>query len=1357
MSRADQYSSSGDYDEINYSSSLSEEEATGCLSKKKPIFQQRSTLLSSPLNQLHSSSSSEETTKLACSTLDDSGEKSGGVYDDDDYSGTSGSEGEEMDELYMSRAPTFEKVVPLATLKREVPMGDLVPMPATAATNTTTTTSRPVDIRQNDLRPLTAMTKDEIEVIQMKQDNRLYGLRRITNLSNKKQEELYASQEQLRLSRLAESKRLYVKALDELSPEQLDGLKTAITPLACERHRLLEKRALDELTLEELRELVQECRAHHTRDNIVVVSSGIRDSQVGEKEDSFASPLCQVMDEDTRKLSHGQIKLQKKANAEIQLGVLGLVDSLLDPYDQYPPYRGSYYGGYPYYYGGYPYYGGYGGYGYGGYGGYRGYPYRRHRRYYGADLKNLNDNAEILLKSKNPVVTAATSTTTSSRLDRPLINVNTLPVAEQEAIRKANMNTKNTSNSSPLKSFVNPKSTLTAKKEFELKLGAKMLDSSLTKSLYFGLSKQEHNKGLSCPVHTSDANLMEHIRREHPLFSEMLHKNMNPRLIKSLVNAEDARNFMMVVPSDAILAFYRQQGELLKVAKLATAYLTILLRRGEQIPADQINYQCANLLRDHRVVVRRLDDETLEIDNAMIAKLDPASNGRLYKVVAGGPTIEDLPLVERIEEARAEAEAEAEAEQEAQEEEEAEAELEEEEATELIEAGPTTQIIINTGEAPQVVRSLPAADANELAIVPVEEDLMGLDSRLLTLAGVYKNTQYKNRRFENLASKMLQTQYSGAKDMANYIDYNDSQPHINQLLVKCFSYDTLYDKYRANSTAMVGPERLSASASFVIPSQEKGSLSYNLDTALKMKEFLIDTQKLKISKRQLINHFNVLCFKSKSKKEGEYASLCFSLPDDTKNLTDTYMSSDENLLLKFKDNLLHSVAINTSAANLLMTTMPEVKTSLTTGKPGTVLQHISAQVPMADHASQIYDKELSFEQFMDLVMPLSQPSFFRRAKAALRELVDTGALPLHRVMGSDAILLRTKLDAYEEVSEKTVQIEMTIAEGALEAARSLKHHTYHRVLLRDPVVQHQYMVRYDYDAALNPSAPQLSFNALIKPGKIAEPPVLVIRLLNPLKRKNVTFRFRLASARSPPQEQELFYRAESKEHGLRFDFKLSPGALIETIYIRYVHHVAPLLATPTTTTASITSKGGNFEKDLSKFLATEAYAYKKMQVNVTSGYMTQRLSKIFMASKLSKEDLDTQQHKEFFATLKKEIDAYMEREKLIPLLKEAPDATLTTEKNTILASNNYKEAPLVEEVKRFHAMLRSGFALGKSVAETNTATSTLPSVTNVLNEVISEYATLSKSCCKDVEFAMYMNRFGDLVTAMKSHLFNTKK
>lgn len=929
-----------------------------------------------------------------------------------------------------------------------------------------------------------------------------------------------------------------------------------------------------------------------------------------------------------------------------------------------------------------------------------------------------------------------------------LCNINSLPPKERAMI----LNKK----PEQLQIFKNP-STLASKKQFELKLSSSIMSNPTVLSLYHGLSSK---KQLSCP-HTdmlqSDVSMMEHLMEHHPMYASLLKKHINKDMLHELTKRNNERNVLFIVPGRALLTILHE----VNVLKEALAYLIVLMMPGETIPVDNKVYQATNLHREEPVTIRRIDDETLEVDGTR-AKIDRASGGRVY--VVEEPSIEDLdePTANEIlaiekeiekeiaeeEAVEAKIDAEIEAEIKTEEENEGVSSLTEEEGNEI------------PSESP-VIATLPEpTDANALALVPFEEQEVveqvpttsgttsttattttiksaPVAARTVVLMGVFKGTTFKNRRFETLATKMFNTSYNGAKDMAAYIDHDPvTQNYANQLFLKTFNCDSLYEKYQKNELPSK-PERLTVEANFCI--NHKQNLTYGLDASLQMKEFVLDTQKIKINRAQLMNRLNVVCFKSK--KENQYASVSFTLPEDEhRDLTDMYMSADENLLLKFKGNLLQSITINTNSSNFALNTLIPQKTSFM-GDGSNVMKHITTQVSLKNTPSS-----LTYSQFMATVLPLSQTGFFgrirRRVKAVTEEAFGELPIELDRLDSSAPAALAMTIRGYSEIlKERNEGVNISIGKGAYQASKMKKYifetREARKLTSRIGVLSKEYVIIYKYDTDAN-RGKFISFNDLTRDkNNIFDAPNLIIELLNPIKKKKELFRFTLALKQPVTSGLEEVYTAKSRDEKLHFNFLVNGSGNLEEIYIRYIEQHpkgSPLI----------------FTKTISKFLASEAYAYKKHELEIGSSYMKSRLGKYLINSGLTKENIDTVRYNEFFTTLNTEIKNYMKNEKLDTLLVKIPDTTMNQVKVARLISSGY-QTPQLDETKTYQSILTTGFApLSSSVSTTNC------DAPQVVKLAIREYRHLTKNpvLVKDQSFALYMDRFL-YITAIMSDAFST--
>lgn len=1144
---------------------------------------------------------------------------------------------------------------------------------------------------------------NDIRLTAMKASPQAYKLSSFSDLSEEKKDAIFVSERKRLLSNF--------KPIDALSPKQLSALASNSTPFSRPVYGVHDEAIhtmdVDKLSMQELQELVKECRLHHVDQkhhedaaDTIILSTGLRN----------VMPAT-----DPRQTGVTQAKLARKAEPLMMSSKQKQPDIILQSVEK--------------------------------------------------DV--LVDFNTLSVEKQKQIRANIALNNQKKHLDSPLVEFHTLPQEKQREIR-ANMEALNNQNKQQV--FTASKSALSSKKEFDLKVGNSILSSKPNvQTLYHNLTTANLAASKSDKQRHHDKykrSLMKHLKKAHPVYASLLKQHIHRRILDTLLGSKD-RNFIFVIPTEALLAIYQQNGAILNLAKLATAYLTILLKEGEDIPSDNTPYSCANLLRDHRVNVRRIDGETIMIDNDMVAKLDPASGGKVYKMVEPAK-VEDVTdekpvaVVAKKEEEEITTESDSSAAS-TTEESKSEEVSESSETSEATVEDEDESVVIKESEEPKVIASLPAADANALAIVPfVETKIATLKTEL---SGVFKNSLYNNRKIELLANKMLNTEYNGEKHMASYIDHSQDKKALNSnLYLKTFAYDDLYDKYRTTSSAMTGAEHLTPMDSFTIDGSS--SLNYALDKSLDMKEYVVNTKEMKIRKGQLINHFVVLTFKMP--KGGDYANLSFTLPDETKGHTDTYMSANENLLLNFKENLLQSIVINTNANDLTRTALAEPSrfSSLVAGKPLSAVHNISVMVPMNDEISaRLYEKDLNYAQFLSVVMPLSAPSLFQRAKGFFQDkrndfkknFAGHKIMPIYPATEEETDKLVKRIDESMQTSGPKKQLKpgklvhhATTDEVSFGLAKEYytpenwEKYLFSRATYRKNKVTnksyYQYVTVYDHiDSTFD-------MNEMIDAKK--SKPTLTIKLSDPQnKGKKSPFRFNFADQARRPSfglseagGRIRFYRAANEDGSIVFLFEVhatKSNAALQRISVFYLRktNAAPL----------------KMQEDVAKFIATEAYTYKRLNLAVSSSLLTQRLNKFVSLSELNRVKTDSKEHHAFFVALQKETESYMKAANLNILLADAPSTTLTSEKKKIIESSGYS-TPLEEETKHFKSLMLSSFSLGSPLPNNNNTTNAA-SVSSalvksehakeVLNSVIQEYTTLSNSEAvntKDVQFALYVDR-----------------
>jgi hypothetical protein len=1189
---------------------------------------------------------------------------------------------------------TTTKLVHMQTVMKEVKMGKLETFSSgVSAPNTTSSIN-------DDCVPLTSLSTEELAQLKKQQETRFNSsiktrkmvLEKISSLSLKDQQALALSQ----------IKKEPLRDVATLSPQQQAQLKNKVRAgqLNCNNpHHKHRYDGEEEEEEEKEEEDYYDYKTHRPMQRFVTVSANAKPMQT---------------------LAPREVKLEvKKIHPLGQWGALvgglligGIAGGLIGHYypHSYAYYRPSYYGPAPYYY------------------------------YYANVTQGSLARRQAMMSKHTLAATASHLKTDSPKL----VNVNHLPLAQQAVIVSENK-----------KKIFDNKSMIYRKKAFDMShsFNASLKSKPMAHLLNNDGGHHHHNHH-----HYEDRlcgnALLNYMTKNHPLYTKMLERQAVKRQFHSLIENVDSNYWIIVPPQSLIRHCLKHEDR--RFGQLCGAYFIVLTKESDGVPDDASLYSCATLLEKARILVRRLDDETLEIDNLFMAKREPASRGRVYTMLEpnGERTIseiiteeEDKLQAEMVgDEEEAEEEAETGGDEEEEEEEtttqvvvEPEGEkvetLLEEAADALLVAAEKIQQQRNTLltlEPPRLITRLPKERSVALVPLKIEEELLtpeeeeeeveGEEERPRTvvtttttttesplmLRGVYKNMKFKNTKVDALTSKMLRPSYNGCLDMGSFLENKQStSPVAEKLYFKIYSYENLFKKYEETKLAV--REQLHQEGHFVLKSQ---SNAYNLDKEMKVKEFVLDESQ-KITKSQLINHLAVLSFLAEEKK---YAVALFSLPDDSSK-TNTYMSSDENVFLTFKENTLHSVSVNMNSKKFLSVDAPIAFTK----NRSTVMSHLSAQVNFrAPLFSKLYTTELSRSEFMNAVLPLSQASFIRRARVLTGGLFEK-VFDLHKT--NEVI----DLAAYSEIREATVRVSAGIAAGVVELTSNILSYTAYRVLYLRKEREHEYLYAYEFEPAVNKTP--LSFLGLR--GDKGKSKILSIRLYNPHTDKDQTFKFRLSTTRNIATNR--MYLANLPD--LDVFFQLDQGN-VDKIYVRFVTKKSSYQLDSSLTlnadVASSSSKNG-FEVEMAKFLGDEAYWYKKMNLTTVDNTYLARRTKVLISTNDKKQASFA-----FFQKLREATDNYMTQENL--------KSMVSTEKKVV----NEQELKLLVAQSYVYPHQTLSTSYKRLLTEAFDKTKTTYNAQTVLTNAVNHYVSLSGG--KDKDFVGYMDRFRTVVDCIVSSL-----
>lgn len=950
----------------------------------------------------------------------------------------------------------------------------------------------------------------------------------------------------------------------------------------------------------------------------------------------------------------------------------------------------------------------------------------------------------------------------NASVERELVNFNTLSSEKQASILR-NMETH---------SFANQSATSLSEKRVFESLNASKLMSVGASKLFLGmpLTTAVETSNVACPKNKLPDDgicgdkMMAHIKKAFPMYAEMIARTGMQDMLSELVHNHDI-HYLIIVPNSAILDAFRGQSTQKMMTMLAS--LMLLMHKGEMIPASKSMYSCMTPLDGVRTMVRRKNASTLEIENASEATLDPNSKGRIYRM-AEQPTIEDLGDEE-------------------EEEGEIEINIDAEEDEEEAEPSTTTTTTTTTTtkgkkEKPRVqleiMETMPTNDSDDLSLIAIDEENMEVPSRELVLTAVHHTYAYKNRNIETLCQKMMSPSYNGKSDMANFVDYGsnsatkslgtkkDEKKKMDRseekLYLKIYSFEELYKKYELNTLHPSDTEKLSLSGAYEISTY--APITYNLDKSLSMRESIMPAN-LRIKKSELINHVCVLS--AKNAQNAEYSVALFSMPN-TNIKSDVFMSSDESVVMRFQNNVLSSIALNSDASkfpSIRAAPQLEEKSSVMAlrsrrhrgrhGMHSAIVSQLSMGVKF-DEASfaRLYVKDMKFDAFVGAVLPLSVPSFIKKAEALGRHLFSK----VHTLVASEKEM---RLSTYETKAKKDEMAEILIGIGG--GSRDLANNLHTYFFLRKQWEQRdggfERIYEYQYIDEGNRYNDSRGYGRVDfrKMQGLRASKTLSITMKNPFTGKSQNFLFKL---RNPLGIEKVTRYETAKSDPIDKNthafFVLEKGLLTKF----YLSYPAPNRRYGVQKTLGVPRKSGGsrFEKSIATFLSDEANAYARFNTDIANmSYLGQRLSSFASRSASLSVAYDKAKSLAFFQSLSSEVKGYLDKlASPVTQKKITTSVILSPEAQQKMIETSYL-IPNESETQRYHTLLTSGFKTHKpgaalatmlNASSSSTKTEREYNTKSVLQSIVAHYGASKEESL----FHQYMTRVHFIINSLVATL-----
>lgn len=772
----------------------------------------------------------------------------------------------------------------------------------------------------------------------------------------------------------------------------------------------------------------------------------------------------------------------------------------------------------------------------------------------------------------------------------------------------------------------NSASILRQKGAFDLSFAASIQDAQL-RTMFEG-------KPLECTTnkqHQAEAELiLAHLHRHHRHYCDLVEVGGLKTYMCDVVH-RTGQDYLMLIPTKRYLDALGMEANKTRAIKIVGSHLALFDRKAAapvlNNMGDRAAYDYQSALYGHRIVLRRLDAETIEVNGAWIAHRDSVGGGHLY-------VMKDVsPRQLLAEEKRA--------------------------------ARHQHQALV---QEPRLIDLDNDPDLN-LDYVTVDEELSARPTELMQ--PVSHIGSYREPKMSVLLNKMLQPNYNCVTDMKSYLSFatttngllslaastaTSSAAQCTDLHIKLFDLNDAFNRHLVNALSPL--EYMRVVDTRVLAGTQAQQLE--LGDQLSVHEYKVSAAlDQPLRKSDFLNHVAVLSF-----VRGDEVLLTSFAVHDEPYSRDVYMSPSEGVVLRFKDNLLDCVALN--PASQAFAAQAHEGDSVRVNESVALRLAVDKQL-----SNQLEAHEHTFEQFADLVVPLCAPSFLKRAKAALK-----GAVTHSVLLTPNAQPLSTDNDE-PEGPEATKRLMAMIGKNAVLAAKNKHSYTAQRQTYHSRTRPSDYIDVYTFDNTVNKKP--LSFAALVD--KKGRPLVLSLTVPNPITQKPQQVTFKLSNTKNIASQSGW----EGSKAGLTFHFE-TEGGNVERLAIEYQKasaggsgRRAAKLPEPLPSQAG----GDDVASQVTAFLTDEAYKLHSLSLPVSNAFLQVRMRALLAGVHLS----DHSPALRFFGALHDSLKSHPVDAPVLgaaSLLKTA----LTDTQNSVMSKNQYA-SPTNDAIQRCTALFEA--------------------------------------------------------------------
>jgi hypothetical protein len=875
-----------------------------------------------------------------------------------------------------------------------------------------------------------------------------------------------------------------------------------------------------------------------------------------------------------------------------------------------------------------------------------------------SELNAIKINSEKLIQSKSPIVTSTPMETKSK-----LVHYSTLSASELNTIKlnseKKMMESQTTTitpklcntedlshpqlckirnNSENIRSFQNTQSILKSRAFEDIKFSS-TISNPIIKNLYMGnpiestmLSVKEKEGGGGGGGEEKKkkkwkcGTLTRQLKDHHPYYCGLYEKTELKNLLLELSLKND-KDFIIIIPSPEFLKSNAITGSVMALEIIASHIA--LFHTKDKVPimndlTDSSLYEYQTLIKGRKIELRRLDHNTIEVNGRWIAKLDEhCGGGHIYIMHKFVPVLKVQPKQNPV----------------------------------LKKAEKTTNNNNNIDQGPELIDI--ENDPQNLEIVRVEEELPiiidekknkkidtttkieenGEEKEIIgtsVMLPVHSHILYNSPKMSILVTNMLKTPYDAKLHLGSYLNNTDKEklitssasPTAGNIYLKTYSADDIYTK--TQMTAMRTKEYLRPISSYTIGCEHSNII--DIDHDIKMKEYKINTGVLSIRKSELINHIAVISFPLSCGEK--CSSVSFQVSDEATS-KDVYLSTDQNILLRFNENLLDTISINANVDTFPSYIIADDEFN------GDLNDMVSLQLSVNKSLSnKIYKTEISFQQFNAAILPFCAPRIIRRFKSGGKALLSD----IITLSNSNRFSVSTD---FKRVKTETKQIMIMYGDNRLLLLKNRKTLTFSKDLLANG---DEKIERYLVDGR-NSSKLSFSKQLVTKKGKSR---LLSITLPDPLQSNKLrAFVFKLGNTADVGKNGNIYY--SGTKGGLRMYFELDNDGNLFQLYVSYLLRSAENLILDNKVVMSKQQQPPSQQAQLTiaQLLHNEAIHLHEKNMRLSNTFLDMRIKNL--CRELGKID-EKKKVKEFFIELKSDIINHIEKSQL-----KMPVTTTTTQ------------------------------------------------------------------------------------------------